>query len=297
MSTSVGERPDGDVLADRRSGPAVARMVLGTLLRRWRESRGVTRTRAGAAIGVSVPIITGLELGRDRFTPRDVLTLCTVYGIGDHLERTTLLSLATQAAVPGWWSRYDDVIPDWFEPYLGLEQVAGVIRSYELQFIPGLLQTPDYARAVIRLGHAPDERIERRVELRMRRRRILWGPRPVHLWVILDETAVRRPIGGPAVMFAQLEHLIDICELANVTIQVLPFHAGGHVGGPITVLRLPPPELPDVVYLEQPTSAVYPGRREDQDYFRHTMNCLATRAELAIETPEILRQILKEVAK
>jgi hypothetical protein len=190
-------------------------------------------------------------------------------------------------------------VPNWFETYLGLEQDADVIRGYEVQFVPGLLQIPDYARAVIELGHgdAPREQIERRVTLRVRRQRILHRAGPPRLWMVIDEAALRRPVGGRATMFAQLEHLIDVCELPHVTLQVLPFSAGGHAGagGPISVLRLPAPELPDVIYLEQLTTAVYPDKANELEYFRHILNRLAIQAEPATATPEILHRILREI--
>ena len=238
-------------------------------------------------------------MGRVGVKLRDVADLCTLYGVVDHAERTTLLELARQTNLPAWWQRYRDVLPSWFETYLGLEQDADVIRGYEVQFIPGLVQTADYARAVIELAHrsAREEENERRLTVRMRRQQILHRTGPPHVWMVIDEAALRRPIGGRAAMFAQLEHLIDVCELPHVTVQVLPFSAGGHAaaGGPISVLRLPAPELPDVVYLEQLTTAVYPDRRSELEFYRHIMNRLAVQAEPAPRTPEILQQILREI--
>lgn len=198
-----------------------------------------------------------------------------------------------------WWHAYGDLVPSWFEPYLGLEQSASVIRTYEVQFIPGLLQTPGYARAVIMLGHghAPVQEIERRLALRMRRQEILRRPRPPALWAVIDEAALRRPIGGTAVMRAQLQHLIEVCELRNVTIQLAPFRAGGHaaVGGPITLLRMSEPDVPDVVYLEQRTDAQYPDRSSEVDFYRDVLNRLVTQAEPPAATPGLLRDIIREL--
>jgi hypothetical protein len=204
-----------------------------------------------------------------------------------------------QTRTDRWWHAYGDLVPSWFEPYLGLEQSASVIRTYEVQFIPGLLQTPGYARAVIMLGHghAPAQEIERRVALRMRRQEILRRTRPPALWAVIDEAALRRPIGGTAVMRAQLRHLIEVCERRNVTIQLAPFRAGGHaaVGGPITLLRMSEPDVPDVVYLEQHTDAQYPDRSSEVDFYRDILNRLVTQAEPPAATPGLLRDIIRDL--
>jgi transcriptional regulator with XRE-family HTH domain len=299
VTDATGAPTSSEVREERPVGPTATRMILGALLRRLRESQKVTIERAADAIRASPSKISRLELGRTRFKLRDVVDLYTLYGVTDQAERATLLGLARQANVPAWWQPYADIVPHWFEEYLGLEQAAAVIRTYEVQFVPGLLQTPGYARAVIRLGHhhAPEAEVDRRLELRMRRQEILHRPRPPHLWVVIDEAALRRPIGGVAVMFAQVQHLIDISELPQVTIQLMPFQSAGHAaaGGPITLLRMPEPELPDVVYLEQLTSALYPDRRDDIDYYRDIMNRLATQAEPPAATPAMLRRILREL--
>ncbi|HZB29634.1 MAG TPA: helix-turn-helix transcriptional regulator [Streptosporangiaceae bacterium] len=299
MSAAAGRGPHSGVLATRRTGPILPRLVLGEMLRRLREAQGISAGAAGEAIRASESKINRLELGRVGVKLRDVADLCTLYGVVDHAERTTLLELARQTNLPAWWQRYRDVVPTWFETYLGLEQDADVIRGYEVQFVPGLLQTAAYARAVIELSHGSDgeEKIERRLTVRMRRQQILHRPGPPRVWMVIDEAALRRPIGGRATMFAQLEHLIDICELPHVTIQVLPFRVGGHAagGGPISVLRLPAPELPDVVYLEQLATAVYPDKPSELEYYRHIMNRLAVQAEPASAAPEVLRQILSTI--
>jgi transcriptional regulator with XRE-family HTH domain len=296
MGVAPSGRPDGGVPTDRQACPILSRLILGVQLRRLREERSISRAEAGAAIHVSESKISRLELGHEGNKIRDVAALCTLYGVIDHAERTTLLGLARQANRPQWWQAYGDLVPGWFETYLGLEQTAQVIRGYEVQFVPGLLQTPDYARAVIMLGHgnASPEEVYRRVELRMHRQRILHRPVPTRFWAVIDEAALRRQIGGPATMFRQLVHLMDMCELPQVTVQVLPFSAGGHAagGGPVTLLRLPEPRLPEFVYLEQLASAVYPTTADDVDFYRHILNRLAVQAEPAHATPAILRQLI-----
>jgi transcriptional regulator with XRE-family HTH domain len=295
---AVGGHSAERVLDYQQAGPTVPRMLLGARLRRLREACGISREEAGEAIRGSHSKISRLELARTGFKQRDVADLLTLYGVTDEAERATLLELARQASRPGWWHAYGDVIPPWFLPYLGLEQAADVIRGYEVQFVPGLLQTHDYARAVIALTHAgdPAELLDHRVELRMRRQRILHRPQPPRLWTVIDETALRRPVGGLATMRDQLRHLIDMSRLPHVTIQVMPFEAGGHAaaGGPIALLRLPQHELPDVVYLEQLHSALYLDGSADIDYYQHVMGRLVTEAEPATATPEILGRILAE---
>lgn len=281
-----------------QAGPAVLRMLVGAHLRRLREDRGISREDAGYTIRASGSKISRMELGRVALKERDVADLLTLYGVSGAPECGTVLELARRASVPGWWRAFSDYVPNWFEPYLGLEQGASVIRSYEIQCIPGLLQTEDYARAIIGLGHraAGEEEAEARVRLRMRRQQIITRPDPARLWAIIDEGALRRPVGGRAVMRGQIEHLIGSAALSNVTIQVLPFGATAHAAaaGPIAILRFPEWELPDVVYLEQLNGAIYPDRPADLERYWDAMNRLVTEAEPPGRTLKLLRQILAE---
>lgn len=293
-----GGLPDRRI-PDRPPGPAVPRLVLGERLRKLREAQYISRRQAGEAIKTSDVDIAQLERGRRGFQERDVTDLLTIYGITDETEHATLQALAAQTHAPGWWHAYRDVVPDWFQTYLGLEQAAGIIRTYEVQFVPGLLQTPEYARAVVELGHggAPETQIARRVELRMLRQRILHCARPPHLWAVLDEAVLRRPVGGTETMRGQLEHLIAACELPHVTVHVMPFAAGGHAaaGGPVTLLRLPERELPDVIYLEQLIGATYPAEPNEVDHYRHVIDRLVTNAAPARETRAVLLGMLDEL--
>ncbi|SCL72275.1 Helix-turn-helix domain-containing protein [Micromonospora citrea] len=281
------------------TGPTVLRMLLGAQLRRLRESSGVTREGAGWEIRASESKISRMELGRVGFKERDVADLLTLYGVTEPDEREALLKLARDANSPGWWHRYGDVLPSWFQSYLGLEAAAALIRSYEVQFVPGLLQTREYARAVVLLGHgraAPAE-IERRVALRMQRQRLLRRENPPLLWAVVDEAALRRPIGGPEVMRGQVAALIEATRSPHIRLQVIPFAAGGHAaaGGAFTILRFGDQDLPDIVYIEQLTSALYLDKRDDLDYYAVAMERLCVEAEPPERTPEILGRLLDEV--
>ncbi|MFF0718004.1 helix-turn-helix domain-containing protein [Micromonospora sp. NPDC003816] len=281
------------------AGPTVLRMLLGAQLRRLRESRGVTREKAGWEIRSSESKISRMELGRVGFKERDVADLLTLYGVTAEQERGALLKLARGANNPGWWHRYGDVLPAWFQSYLGLEAAAALIRSYEVQFVPGLLQTREYARAVVLLGHgqASPAEIDRRVDLRMRRQEVLHRAKPPRLWAVVDEAALRRPIGGPQVMRGQLEALLKATRTPNVRVQVIPFAAGGHAaaGGAFTILRFGDQDLPDIVYIEQLTSAIYLDKREDLDFYAVAMERLCVEAEPPERTAEILERMIADL--
>ncbi|MET8262035.1 helix-turn-helix domain-containing protein [Micromonospora sp. NPDC005553] len=281
------------------TGPTVLRMLLGAQLRRLRESSGVTREGAGWEIRSSESKISRMELGRVGFKERDVADLLTLYGVTDDHERDALLKLARDANSPGWWHRYGDVLPSWFQSYLGLEAAAALIRSYEVQFVPGLLQTGEYARAVVLLGHGtagPGE-IDRRVALRMQRQQLLQRQNPPQLWAVVDEAALRRPIGGAEVMRGQLTALIEATKSPHIRLQVIPFAAGGHAaaGGAFTILRFGDQELPDIVYIEQLTSAIYLDKRDDLDYYAVAMERLCVEAEPPERTAEILGGLLNDL--
>jgi len=280
-------------------GPTVRRMLLGAQLRRLREDKGVSREDAGWAIRASESKISRMELGRVGFKDRDVADLLTLYGVADADERAALLTLAREANKPGWWHPYGDLIPNWLQYYLDLEAAAALIRTYEIQFVPGLLQTDAYARAVILLGYggAGNEEIDRRVGLRMARKQLLTRPDPPQLWAVMDEAVLRRPIGGLEVMRAQIEALEEARSLPNVRLQVIPFRAGGHAaaGGAFSILRFPDQDLPDVVYIEHLTSALYLDRRDDVDRYAEAVGRLFIEAEPLTRTQEILRSALHEL--
>jgi uncharacterized protein DUF5753/helix-turn-helix protein len=279
-------------------GPIVRRVQLGARLRALREANGVTRMAAGWAIRGSESKISRMELGRVSFKPRDVVDLLTLYGVQDIEERARLVAMAEEANSPGWWQAYTDILPDWFPNYLDLEGAAEQIRTYEVQFVPGLLQTEEYARSVIELGrnHSPGD-VGRRAELRAARRRILDRPGAPLLWVVLDEAVLRRPIGNERILKEQIRSLREISDHDRVRLQILPFAAGGHSGsgGAFSILRFPHPDLPDVVYLEHLTSALYLERQTDVDAYSAAFGELIIQAAHPDHTATLLGAILDEL--
>jgi len=310
MPASLGpERPAGGLhgLTDRSvgdlaaysSGPTALRIALGGQLRRLREANGITREAAGDVIRSSASKISRLELGRVSIKTRDLADLLTLYGVTGEQERADVLTLAREAAKPGWWHQYGELLPGWFEFYIGLEAAASRIRCYEVQFVPGLLQTRDYARAVIETGNpgASADEIDRRVSLRMKRQQLLDPDGGVKLWAVVDEAALRRRIGGPGVMEAQLDQLIELSAHPAVTLHVIPLSAGYHAAaaGAFSILRFAAPELPDVVYLEQLTSALYLDKRRDVDHYSAVLDQLCVQAEWRHGTVELLSQVRRRM--
>ena len=268
------------------------RIQLGARLRALRQAKGITRDQAGWVIRASESKISRMELGRVSFKERDVADLLRLYGIEDPDEHARLLELTREANAPSWWHTYGDVLDTWLQNYLDLEQAAELIRTYEIQFVPGLLQTDAYARAVISLApNADPEIVERRASLRMARKQMLLRPDAPRLWAVLDEAVLRRPIGGRKVLREQIAALLEACDSPNVRIQVMPFDTGGHAaaGGAFSILRFPHEELPDVVYLEHLTSALYLDKPEDVDQYAAAISRLFIEAEAPGWTPAILR--------
>lgn len=292
------EDPSGGFASGRSPGPTALRIVLGTQLRRLREARCITAAAAGHAIRASHAKISRIELGRVGLRDRDVADLLTLYGVTDEQERRAFLTLVRRANVPGWWHQYSDIVASWFEIYLGLEQASSVIRTYQPQLVPGLLQTRDVARGVIELGHPrpSNDDIERRVSLRMARQEILTQPEAPQFWAVIEEASLWR-LNGRSVMREQIDHLITMAELPNVALQVIPIHSDAHValGGPFTILRFSDPDLPDIVYLEQLSSALYLDKAEDVQNYRSIMDRLCVQSKSPAETISFLSNLRKDV--
>ena len=294
----LASAPADRAIDGARSGPMALRIALGAHLRRLREASHITPAQAGEAIRATHSKISRLERGRSAAKQRDVADLLTLYGVTDEAEREQTLSLARQASTPGWWQQYNDILPRWFELYVGLERAASIIRTFEVQFVHGLLQTEDYARAVILIANAraPAAEIDRRVSVRMKRQQLLARPGAPELWTVLDEAVLRRPPGGAGVMRAQLAHLLEMTALPNVTLQVIPFDVGPHAaaGGPFTILRFPEPDLPDLVYLEQLDSATYLDSPDQVTQYLSVMNEICVQALPKAASKDMLRALLKQ---
>jgi len=223
-----------------------------------------------------------------------VLDLLTHYGVGA-VEREQLLSLAEHAYRPGWWHRYNDILPDWFQSYVGMEEAATSIRTYEPQFIPGLLQTHEYAAAVLAVGDIPVSEAERHVILRKERQRRFTEGR-LKLWAIIEETALRRPIGSVEILRDQLRYLLILSSRPNLTLQVTPFGMGGHAApSGFSILRFSEPDLPDISYLEHLTSALYFDKKSDVDRYLLAMERLSVISDQPSETPRILSTIISQL--
>jgi len=281
--------------------PSVLRMILGRQLEELRTRAGLTYEEAGAAIGVSHSTIRRMEAAKvARLRLTDAEKLLQVYGVTDRQEIDTFLKSVREASKRGWWHTYRDVMPDWFAAYLSLEQAALQVRAYENEFVHGLLQTEEYARALLGAGnpHAPTEATERRVALRMRRQELLTREAPPRVWVVMDETVLRWPVGGAAVMRAQVDHLIEVNRLPHVTLQIMPFANGPHPAmraGAFHLFRFRAAELPDVVYLNGLVGAVYLDKSDDVVVYREALDRLGAQAAPARKTEALLGAIRKEL--
>lgn len=280
------------------ASPTVLRIILGRQLQTLREKAGLSYEQAADAIYASAWTLRRMEKAEVGLKLNYVKSLLMAYGITDVREIDTFLGLAREANKPGWWHSYTDVLPAWFRVFPGLEQAAELIRGYEPHCVPGLLQTEDYARALTIAGYpnATPEQTERRVALRLTRQRILTRPQPPHLWVVIDEAVLRRPVGGPAVMRVQLDRLIDATGRAPITLQVLPLAVGAHPAmyGMFQLLRFPAPELPDIAYVENLTSAFYLDKPADVATYTEALDRLSAQASPADSTAGILRRIRKD---
>ena len=250
--------------------------------------------QAAKVIRGSESKISRIELGRNAIREIDILDLLTYYGV-EYAEREQLLALAEQANRPGWWHRHTDILPEWFQTYVGMEESAASIRIYEPQFVPGLLQTEDYASAVLALGDFSPEDAERHVLVRKeRQRRFARGD--LKLWVIVEEPALRRPVSNVRTQQDQIAYLLEASERSNLTLQVVPYGVGGHaVPSGFSVLRFSDRELPDIVYVEHLTSALYLDKQSDVDQYMLAMERLSIVSAPPSATPEMLKSIISDL--
>jgi transcriptional regulator with XRE-family HTH domain len=286
-------------MSEPRSAPTVGQVVLGRRLHDLRERAGFKREEAARVLHVAPATIRRMEMAEVALKIPYVQLLLSTYGV-DGDEAGAFVRLAEESNKPGWWQRYHDVLPDWFSMHVSLETAASLIRSYEPHFVPGLLQTENYARAVMEsgaVGQTRPEDIERYVALRMQRQSLLTRDNPPRLWTVMDETALRRPVGGSDVMREQVDRLLEVAQLPHVTVQIAQFSAGPHPGtyGPFVLFRFPVPELPDMVYCEYLTGAVYLDSRAEVATHLEVMDRMAAHAATAQRTKEILRDFRKEL--
>lgn len=261
-------------------GPTLRRRRLGSELKRCRERAGLTQESVSRHFEWHAAKVTRIETARVAVTPRDVRDLLTLYGIEDEQYREALLELARASKQKTWWTDYRDIMRP--GNFVGLEAEASMLRVWEPIVVPGLLQTESYVQALMRTGRSwdPPEQMARRVALRMKRQSRLTGPNPLELLAVIDESIVRRSIGGPAVMEEQLGHLIDMAKLPNVTVQILPFDAGEHpfLGGSAALLEFRETTHLDVVYLEGLAGDLYEEQHSEVARYRAEFERLSERA-------------------
>ena len=277
--------------------PTVRRRRLALELRRLREAARLTCEEVAEHLECSTSKVSRIETGRVSVSPRDVRDMLNLYGVSAE-QGASLVQLARDSRQKGWWHAYSDTIQPQFATYIGLECAAPEIRIYEVTLIAGLLQTEDYARTVIAAGIVGGDHdgIERSVELLMARQPVLTGEDPPRLWAVLDEAALRRTVGGAGLMRLQLEHLLDLSRLPNVVIQVIPFGAGAHpaMGRPFVILAFPERADPDVVYLEDLTSALYVEDVDEVDRYNMFFNHLRATALSFEDSAALIMSVIKE---
>ncbi|MFF7489181.1 helix-turn-helix domain-containing protein [Streptomyces luteogriseus] len=280
--------------------PTLLKMLVGVQLAGFREDARLAQDQAARAVGFSAAKLSRIESGKGRRPPteNDVRALLELYGTDDY-EASVLLKLLQRAGEPGWWQRYDKrLMPEWFDRLVGLQEAAATIRTFEIQYVPGLLQTPAYTRAVVERGlpNAPAGEVERRVELRRHRARLLSRDDAPQLWAIIDESVLLRVLGSTEVMREQLAHLVEMAQRSNVTLQIVPLSVTNASAPaiPITYLRFGGLDLPDVVYLEHIKSANFLEDRDETEEYRIALDRLADEALKPRDSLELLRQTMEQ---
>ncbi|MCX4812982.1 MULTISPECIES: helix-turn-helix transcriptional regulator [unclassified Streptomyces] len=279
--------------------PTVRRRRLGQELRRLRELKGMTAEEVAERLLVSQSKISRLENGRRSISQRDVRDLCGVYEVEDVRIVDSLMQMAKDSRQQGWWHSFGD-IP--YSVYIGLETDAASLRVYDPQVVPGLLQTRQYAEALI-TGALPESApadVEKRVQVRLRRQeRIAAAENPLRLWAVLDEAALRREVGNKQVMIGQLDALIEMSQLPHVTVQVIPFAMGAHPGvsGQYAILEFPDAADSSVVYIEGVTSDLYLEKAQDVQKYSVMYEHLRAQALNADQSREFISNVAKDYAR
>lgn len=284
----------------RRTGPTIRQRELRRKLQDLRADAGRTALDVAKALGPgwSASRLVRMEKTSTRPKPEAVVQLLDEYRITDRAERSRILNLVAEARERGWWDDYQNIIRDRAAIYVGLENDASGLRTYESQLVPSLLQTPEYARAALerRLPWPDAGTLDRQVELRMRRQQVLTGPHPLTMWAIIDEAALNRMVGGPQIMRDQLAHLVEMSRRSHVHIQVLPFGAGAHAGAStFIVLDFEDSVEPEVVYLESVGASTFVEDAEQVELFRVAFESLLDDAWSVIETREVLEKLLPKL--
>ncbi|GHB28831.1 transcriptional regulator [Streptomyces umbrinus] len=288
-------------MSEPKAAPTVLQIVLGRRLAMLRDAASLSAQDAAKQLRIAVSTITRMERAETPLKYAYVKTLLEIYGVGQ-AEISEFLGLIDKASIPGWWQSFRDALPGWFGVHVSLETSATHIRTYESQVIPGLLQTEDYARAVLSVGlpRPSNDVVERRVSLRTKRQDLLSRvePRPPQLWVVMDETCLRKRVGDRRVMADQIDHLLQIAELQNVTMQVCPFEAGLHPGsfGPFTIFRFDIPEMADVVCTDSLSRAHYSEDGEEVALYRQAFDQMSTYALPIGRTKQFLADVRKELS-
>ncbi|MET8898095.1 helix-turn-helix domain-containing protein [Streptomyces albogriseolus] len=280
--------------------PTLLKMLVGVQLAGFREDAGLSQDQAARSVGFSAAKLSRIESGKGRRPPTetDVRALLELYGTDDY-EAAVLLKLLQRAGEPGWWQRYDKrLMPEWFDRLVGLQEAAATIRTFEIQYVPGLLQTADYTRAVVERGlpNAPASEVQRRVELRMRRAQLLLREDAPQLWAVIDESVLLRVLGDRTVMRDQLDHLAKMAARSNVTLQIVPLNVTNASAPaiPVTYLRFGGLDLPDVVYLEHIRSANFLEDTDETEEYRIVLDRLADEALTPRESVQMLRRTIEE---
>jgi transcriptional regulator with XRE-family HTH domain len=278
----------------QRFSPTVRRRRLGAEMRRYREAADLTLEVAAAHIDSSHSRLSRIETAQIGIRPPDLRALLDLYGVPAE-KQAALVTLCREARQRGWWHGYGDAIPEWFETYVGLESEAAGLGVYESQFVHGLFQTEEYARAVLApaiVPHSPDE-LDRRVRLRMERQSLV-TEQGMLIRAVLDEAVLRREIGGPEVLRGQLERLRELAELPNVSLQVLPFSAGARVLGPFTIVDFPDPSDQAVIFLEMHTGALYLENPQDIRDYTLKFDSLRAAACDPVSSARMIADLIKE---
>ena len=280
-------------------GPTVRRRRLGAELRRLREANSLKLEEVAEQLGLAPSTLSRIETGKAPTKTAYLTSMLGMYGVDDPAVRKVLVDMAREGHRKGWWSIYDDVLPSGFDIYVGLEAEASGLRSYETDLVHGLLQTTDYALAVLRelRPRDSDEQISRGVDLRMQRQRLLDNDPPLDLWLILDEGAIRRNIGGAKVMGPQLGHLIQASRWSNVTLQVLGFEAGAHAGlvGPFSILEFPERGDSEVAYSESVGGMIYLEKEREVRACAEAFDRMRAAALSPAASVELIQQVLEEL--